>query len=110
MNQYINLTLENIEKEHICCAIGDKKHQAGVTQKKEWIKNKIKDGHVFRKLDARGKVFVEYESIETAWVPISGSNYEYIYCLWVAGSAYATCLTRLRAWGLSTPTVQGLRP
>ena len=37
MNQYINLTLENIEKEHICCAIGDKKHQAGVTQKKEWI-------------------------------------------------------------------------
>ena len=86
MNQYINLTLENIEKEHICCAIGDKKHQAGVTQKKEWIKNKIKDGHVFRKLDARGKVFVEYESIETAWVPISGSNYEYIYCLWVAGS------------------------
>ena len=61
MNQYINLTLENIEKEHICCAIGDKKHQAGVTQKKEWIKNKIKDGHVFRKLDARGKVFVEYE-------------------------------------------------
>ena len=28
-------TLENIEKEHICCAIGDKKHQAGVTQKKE---------------------------------------------------------------------------
>ena len=85
MNQYINLTLENIEKEHICCAIGDKKHQAGVAQKKEWIKNKIKDGHVFRKLDARGKVFVEYESIETAWVPISGSNYEYIYCLWVSG-------------------------
>lgn len=31
-------------------------------------------------------MFVEYESIETAWVPISGSNYEYIYCLWVAGS------------------------
>jgi hypothetical protein len=23
MNQYINLTLENIEKEHICCAIED---------------------------------------------------------------------------------------
>ena len=30
MNQYINLTLENIDKEHICCAIGDPKHQAGV--------------------------------------------------------------------------------
>ena len=49
-------------------------------------KNKLKDGHVFRKLNARGKIFIEYEPIETAWVPISGKNYEYIYCLWVAGS------------------------
>ena len=86
MNEYINLTLENIEKEHICCAIGDPKHQKGVDNKKEWIKNKLKDGHVFRKLNARGKIFIEYEPIETAWVPISGKNYEYIYCLWVAGS------------------------
>ena len=86
MNEYINLTLENIENEHIWCAIGDKKHQVGVDRKKEWIKSKIKDGHVFRKLNARGKTFIEYEPIETAWVPISGKNYEYIYCLWVAGS------------------------
>lgn len=86
MNEYINLTLENIDDEHICCAIGDPKHQGGVDKKKEWIKNKLKDGHVFRKLNARGKVFIEYEPIETAWVPINGKNYEYIYCLWVAGS------------------------
>lgn len=86
MNEYINLTLDNIEEEHICCAIGDPKHQAGVNNKKEWIKNRLKDGHVFRKLDARGKTFIEYEPIETAWVPINGKNYEYIYCLWVAGS------------------------
>ena len=86
MNEYINLNLENIDKEHICCAIGDPKHQNGVESKKEWIKNKLKYGHVFRKLDARGKIFIEYEPIETAWVPINGKNYEYIYCLWVAGS------------------------
>ena len=86
MNKYINLTLDNIDEEHICCAIGDKKHQNGVDRKKEWIKDKLKDGHVFRKLDARGKIFIEYEPIETAWVPIIGKNYEYIYCLWVAGS------------------------
>ena len=86
MNEYINLTLENIEKEHICCAIGDPKHQVGVDNKKEWIKSKLKDGHMFRKLNARGKIFIEYEPIETAWIPISGKNYEYIYCLWVAGS------------------------
>lgn len=50
MNEYINLTLDNIADEHICCAIGDKKHQAGVDSKKEWLKGKLKDGHVFRKL------------------------------------------------------------
>lgn len=86
MNEYINVTLENIDNEHICCAIKDAKHQDGVNKKKEWIKRKIDEGHVFRKLNARGKVFIEYEPIETAWVPIIGKNYEYIYCLWVAGS------------------------
>ena len=86
MNEYINLDLNNIDEEHICCAIGDPKHQIGVDRKKEWIKSKLKDGHVFRKLNARGKIFIEYEPIETAWVPIDGKNYEYIYCLWVAGS------------------------
>ena len=86
MNEYINLDLDNIDEEHICCAIGDPKHQDGVDKKKEWIKNKLKDGHVFRKLNAKGKIFIEYEPIETSWVPISGKNYEYIYCLWVAGS------------------------
>ncbi len=86
MNEYVNITLDNIDNEHLCCAIGDPKHQNGVSNKKEWIKSKLKEGHVFRKLNARGKIFIEYEPIETAWVPISGKNYEYIYCLWVAGS------------------------
>ncbi len=86
MNEYINLDEKNIEEEHICCAIGDPKHQCGVDKKKEWIKSKLKDGHVFRKLNARGKIFIEYEPIETAWVPVNGNNYMYIYCLWVAGS------------------------
>ena len=86
MYEYINLDENNILDEHICCAIGDPKHQDGVDKKKEWIKSKLKDGHVFRKLNARGKIFIEYEPIETAWVPINGKNYMYIYCLWVAGS------------------------
>ena len=86
MNEYINLSLENIDGEHLCCAIGYLKHQNGVINKKEWIKNRLDKGHVFRKLNARGKTFIEYEPVETAWVPIRGNNYEYIYCLWVAGS------------------------
>lgn len=85
MNNYINLDMDNIEEEHICCAIGDPKHQDGVDKKKDWMRERLANGHVFRKLDARGKIFIEYEPIETAWVPISGENYEYIYCLWVAG-------------------------
>lgn len=86
MNEYINITLDNIENEHLCCAIGDKKHQDGVNNKKEWLKERIKEGHVFRKLNAQGKVFIEYAPLETAWVPVVGENYNYIYCLWVAGS------------------------
>ena len=86
MNEYINLDADNIDREHICCAIGDPKHQNGVDRKKEWIRNKFRDGHVFRKLNARGKIFIEYEPLDTAWVPVKGNNYMYIYCLWVAGS------------------------
>mgnify|MGYP004547657803 FL=1 len=58
MSEYINLTLENIDDEHIWCAIGDKKRQAGVDRKKEWIKSKFRDGHVFKKLNTRGKIFI----------------------------------------------------
>lgn len=87
MEKYINLTEENIEKEHICCAISsNKKHTNGVNNKKTWIKEKLSTGHVFRKLNANGKVFIEYEPIETAWAPIEGKNFLYIYCLWVSGS------------------------
>src|SRR5574344_328192 len=82
MNEYKTLTLQNIEQEHICCAISDKKHQEGVLAKKEWLKER----HVFRKLNAQGKVFIEYAPLEKAWTPICGKNYLYIYCLWVAGS------------------------
>lgn len=84
--QFINLDVDNLEEEHICCAIADKKHQCGVNTKKEWMKEKFDQGHVFRKADVRGKVFIEYAPLETAWVPVLGDNYIYIYCLWVSGS------------------------
>lgn len=80
------MTMDNLEKEHICCAIADKKHQCGVDVKKEWLKARIAEGHIFRKLDERGKVFIEYAPLETAWTPVLGDNYLYIYCLWVSGS------------------------
>ena len=57
----------------------------GVFNKKEWLKKRITEGHVFRKLNVQGKVFVEYAPLEKAWVPIEGTGFLYIYCLWVSG-------------------------
>ena len=84
MNQYINLTLDNIEYEHLSCTL-ENKYQEGIHYKKEWLKKRIPEGHIFRKLDVDGRVFIEYAPIETAWAPICGNNYMYIYCLWVSG-------------------------
>ena len=65
MNEtFMNLTLDNLDTEHICCAISDKKHQVGVSVKKQWLKKRIEEGHVIRKLDQKGKVFIEYAPIE----------------------------------------------
>ncbi len=83
MNEYINLTLENIENEHLCCIIRNKKKHPGVEEKRKWLSERLKEGHVFRKLNEKATVFIEYAPLETAWVPIIGNNYYYIYCLWV---------------------------
>lgn len=85
-DDFVILNEENLHKEHLCCAISDKKHQCGVDNKKKWLEDRIPEGHVFRKLDQKGKVFIEYSPLETAWVPIEGDNYLFIYCLWVSGS------------------------
>ena len=85
-NGFITLTEGNIEREHLCCAISDKKHQAGVAAKKGWLKGCVSEGHVFRKLDAQGKVFIEYAPLEKAWASVEGDHYIYIHCLWVSGS------------------------
>ena len=86
MNQYIDINSANLAAEHLCCAIADKKHQAGVEAKRDWLACRLAEGHAFCKLDAQGKVFIEYAPLETAWVPVLGDNYIYIYCLWVSGS------------------------
>lgn len=86
MSEYINITEDNLSAEHLCCAISDKNHQTGVNVKRQWLSERIKEGHVFRKLNEKGKVFIEYAPLEKAWVPVVGKNYMYIYCLWVSGS------------------------
>ena len=84
-NDFINLTPENISDEHLCCIIRSKKIHPGIEAKRKWLSERLKEGHVFRKLNEKATVFIEYAPLETAWVPIVGNNYYYIYCLWVLG-------------------------
>lgn len=83
--QFITLTRENIDKEHICCAFSDKKCKDSYSLKKEWLKQEFDNGYVFRRLDERAKVFIEYGPAEKAWLPVAAPGYLMINCLWVAG-------------------------
>lgn len=79
---FINLTSDNIDDEHLCCIIRSKTVHQGIEAKRQWLKDRLDEGHVFRKLNVKGTAFIEYAPLEKAWVPIIGENYYYIYCLW----------------------------
>lgn len=83
---YIDLSKNNIVEEHICCGFSDKKCAAGTELKKTWLVNEFERGYVFRRLDERAKVFIEYGPTEQAWVPVSAPNTLMIGCFWVSGS------------------------
>ena len=61
---YIHITKENIDFEHICCAMSGKQSMA----KKEWMKQRFEEGLVFYRSQERGKCFIEYIPAEHAWV------------------------------------------
>lgn len=81
--EIIDITAQNIDREHVCCDMGGSKGQ--VSPKKEWMKARYADGLSFKRLDARGKAFIEYIPAERAWCPIDAPGYLYIDCFWVAG-------------------------
>ena len=56
---YIRLSPENLESEHICCAISNAKDPQ-VIAKKQWLAERLGEGLVFLKADVRGKCFIEY--------------------------------------------------
>lgn len=85
MMDIIDVNIENIDNEHICCALSDKKGECQVSSKKEWLKDRFGDGLVFKKGNVRGKVFIEYMPAENAWCPINANGYMFINCLWVSG-------------------------
>lgn len=83
--EYIRVTEENLESEHICCALSNNKDPQ-VLAKKEWMRERLKEGLVFLKGNIRGKCFIEYIPAEYAWVPVEADNYMHINCFWVSGS------------------------
>ena len=82
--EIITITKENLEEEHICCAISNNK-DCQVQSKKKWIEERMEEGLVFKKGNVRGKCFIEYIPAENAWAPIEADGYMYIDCLWVSG-------------------------
>ena len=83
--EYIRVNKENLESEHICCAISNNS-DIQVSSKKQWLSQRFDEGLVFLKSVERGKCFIEYIPAENAWVPIKADGYMYIDCLWVSGS------------------------
>jgi len=83
--EIIQVTESNIDTEHICCVITDKKGENCVKSKKEWLKERFRDGLVLKKANVRGKVFIEYIPGEKAWYPINADEYMVINCFWVSG-------------------------
>ncbi|WP_343210656.1 GNAT family N-acetyltransferase [Anaerolentibacter hominis] len=83
--EFITVTNDNIEKEHICCSIVEKKGENCVGSKKAWLRQNFADGLVFYRANVRGKVFIEYIPAEHAWCPISADGYMHINCFWVSG-------------------------
>ncbi|MBN1145099.1 MAG: YoaP domain-containing protein [Bacteroidales bacterium] len=85
MEKFITLNGSNIDNEHICCAISDVKCIDGYALKKAWLKREFENGYVFRRMDARAKVFMEYGPAEKGWVPIHAPGYLLMNCFWVSG-------------------------
>ena len=115
---FVNLAAENLADEHLCCIIRSKKFHPGIDAKRQWLSARLKEGHIFRKLNAKATVFIEYAPLETAWVPVMGDNYYYIYCLWVTGSPKGNgygkslmeyCLTDAKAKGKSGVCMLGAK-
>ena len=116
--ELITLTQDNLAREHLCCIIRTKTVHPGVEAKRAWLARRLEEGHVFRKADLTSCAFIEYAPLETAWTPVLGENYLYIYCLWVTGEPKGrgygrrlmeSCLADARARGRSGVCMLGAK-
>ena len=117
MDALIDLTQDDLDSEQLCCIVRKKPHP-GIGAKREWLRGRLREGHVFRKLAGAECAFIEYAPLETAWTPIAGDNYLYIYCLWVQGAPKGhgwgralmeSCIADARAQGKSGVCMLGAK-
>lgn len=95
------LDAESVHSEHLCCALASPEHEAGVAAKRQLLAAGLGHGLVFRKLDARGKVFIEYAPWEHAFRPVVAPGFLVIHCLWVSG--------RFKGQGLGVALLESCR-
>ena len=82
----IEVTADNIEKEHIGCAIGNTGDAKLCSDaKKAWMRQNFEAGYHFWRLDARGKALIEATPAQHAWAPVQADNWLFIDCFWVSG-------------------------
>ena len=53
--ELVKPTHENLDREHICCAISNNK-DTQVMSKKNWLKDRLDEGLVFLKGNVRGEM------------------------------------------------------
>jgi len=112
MENILTIDHSNIDSEHICCAFSDKKCADSYELKKRWLIREFHNGYVFRRINARAKVFIEYGPSDKGWVPITAPNYLLINCLWVSGQykgqGYGKALLQLAIDDAKTGGKEGL--
>ena len=73
---YIHITKENIDKEHICCAMSGKQSLV----KKEWLRQRFDEGLVFYRSEERGMIrghqFNKVEMVQYAHPARSAEAFE----------------------------------
>ncbi len=71
---FINLTTENIATEHLCCIIRSKKPHPGVEAKRRWISERLKEGHVFRKVKQKEDMHGMTKGMFCYYINMSGTE------------------------------------
>ena len=85
---FINLTPQNLDGEHLRLHHTQRKGASGRGSGTAVAGGPLEGAAApSASQNAKATVFIEYAPLETAWTPVLGDSYYYIYCLWVCGES-----------------------